>query len=508
MTPVVDGGGCPFPGLRPFEPSDSDLFFGREEQVYELLTMLRRYRFVAVLGSAGSGRASLLRAGVLPALADGFMMSGSGEWRIADMRPGAGSPVARLADAISDPVFGWGLDAKPGEVQSDLGAGGPMLVNAAKLSAAPPGTRFLLIVERFEQVLGFVSRERGGQEEDDARYFVRLLLQAATSNEPQIYVIVSMRAEFLGHLSLFPGLVESVNRSVFVVPSLTRDQLRRSIEAPFSTRGVAVDPQAVDRILNDAGRANNPLPRLGHFLSALWTTWYDSVEATEFDRGQPPPVSIAHVEATGGIDVALRNHLDSLYDDLRPEDQVLAGRVFRSLVQTDRDGNRVRAVKTLERLSRTTRAPPEMLRKTLSAFLEASVLVETPSVDGDTLAQWEVVHEVVFYAWPRYEHWLDEGAEDTRLLAELHMQALRWADDPSAADALPTGRRLEDFERWRVERAPWSVALQGEPLDPSVAAFLDAALAREERARRLRQIVVWGVPIGASLAVLLRVLMA
>ncbi len=223
----------PFPGIRPYQPDESHLFFGRDEHVHELLRTMRRNRFVAVLGNSGTGKSSIVRAGVLPPLESGFMVPEAGLWRMAIMQPGRSDPIRALADAISsDKKRGWGLGKSRDEVLRELRRGGLGLINVAQQAPVRPGSRFLILVDQFEELFGFMDAPGDFRGSDEARAFIRLLIEATTNSSLPIYVVMTMRSEFLGHCAALPGLTEIINRSLYLVPELTRDQLRQVIEGP------------------------------------------------------------------------------------------------------------------------------------------------------------------------------------------------------------------------------------------------------------------------------------
>jgi len=196
----------PFPGLRPFEPDETHLFFGRAGQSDELLRILARNRFVAVVGTSGSGKSSLVRAGMLPALQRGFFADAGSNWRIAIMRPGA-RPIESLADALNDStqLEANGIDKEQRRIliatalrQDSFG-----LVEAARLGSPDPDENLLVLVDQFEEIFRLnVRRDVSGTGGDEAAAFVRLLLEAIGQSGESVYVALTMRSDFLGECTL------------------------------------------------------------------------------------------------------------------------------------------------------------------------------------------------------------------------------------------------------------------------------------------------------------------
>ena len=212
---------CPYPGLRPFDVDESHLFFGREEQTDELLRRLRDTRFLAVVGPSGCGKSSLVRAGMISALQSGFMVGAGSRWRFAIMRPGT-HPMRRLAAALVEQAGPAGEDIDRAAATSALEATlrrGPLgLIEALRETPLPEATNLLVMVDQFEEIFRFRSEDDSA----DADAFVSLLLASAHQRALPIYVVITMRSDFLGDCATFAGLPEALNRSQYLTPRLSR----------------------------------------------------------------------------------------------------------------------------------------------------------------------------------------------------------------------------------------------------------------------------------------------
>ena len=194
----------PFPGLRPFEMEEEYLFFGREEQRQELVGLLREQRFLTVIGSSGSGKSSLVRAGLLPALYGGVMTKAGSHWHVGVMRPGS-NPLANLAGALfeTELMDNEGcedlteLDLEATLIRSGLG-----LIEAARQSGLKKNENLLIVVDQFEELFRF--SERGTR--DEAAAFIKLLVEATRQEDFSIYVVLTMRSDFFGDCSKFEEL--------------------------------------------------------------------------------------------------------------------------------------------------------------------------------------------------------------------------------------------------------------------------------------------------------------
>jgi hypothetical protein len=213
-----------YPGLRPFEAEDALLFFGREEQIDELLRRLQDTRFLAVVGLSGSGKSSLVRASLLPALHRGHLTGAGSHWRVSVMRPGA-DPFGALAQVL-DETLGKRNDRLPTLRSCSLG-----LVDASR-HGRDENENLLLVVDQFEEVFRFWGSNRLSA--GAAAEFVELILAATRDYESayRVYVVITLRSDYLGECARFQGLPEALNDSQYLVPRMTREQLREAIEGP------------------------------------------------------------------------------------------------------------------------------------------------------------------------------------------------------------------------------------------------------------------------------------
>ena len=258
MTPTdtapVDGvrarPGNPFPGLRPFEQDESSLFFGRDEQCDDLLTRLARRRLLAVVGMSGSGKTSLVRAGLLPALDRGYAPSAGSSWHLAIFRPGS-DPVANLTRALvaRRRPGGSPADENPEEIRRLLDASSLGLAAAARQLLPDSADSLLVVADQFEEIFRFGRIARADDAMEQAAACVDLLLNAAQQDDIPVYVVLTMRSDYLGDCAHFTGLPEALNDSQFLVPRMTRAQLRAAIECPVTVGGARITPRLVQRLL-------------------------------------------------------------------------------------------------------------------------------------------------------------------------------------------------------------------------------------------------------------------
>ena len=266
----------PFPGLRPFEFEDHEYFFGREEQIFELYRLLDRSRFVAVIGSSGSGKSSLVRAGVLPLIAKETKGSGGRAWRWVMMRLGD-APLRRLADTLVSLAKGDDeliARARWERVAYHLRHSSYGISHALAEIETLGHCSLLLVVDQFEELFRYAAarmRDRREQAKslDEETQFVQLLLES-TRGTRDVRILITMRSDFIGECSRFEGLPEAVSACQLLVPALTRDQREEVIRKPIDKAGSKVEPALVQRLLNDSSNDLDQLPVLQHCLQRNW----------------------------------------------------------------------------------------------------------------------------------------------------------------------------------------------------------------------------------------------
>ena len=269
----------PYPGLRPFEKREWPVFFGRERMTEEVVDRLLERQLVFVHGSSGSGKSSLVRAGVLPRL-EQYHARGGGVWRTCAMRPGD-DPLGFLALALAG--LAGGTDPLPFLRLLNRGRdAAPALAGELRLG---PGERACVLLDQFEELFQATGREAA----EEARLFADVLVGLAGEPPPGLYAVATMRSEFLGHCARFPGLVEAVNRTQYLLPPLERPDLLRAIREPATLYGGEVEAPLAERLVADAADSKDPLPLIQHALMLLWRE--AEAGTGERPRAAPAPTS-------------------------------------------------------------------------------------------------------------------------------------------------------------------------------------------------------------------------
>jgi WD40 repeat protein/tetratricopeptide (TPR) repeat protein len=406
----------PFPGLRPFSQEEDYLFFGREEQTMELLQRLGGNRFVAVVGTSGSGKSSLVRCGLLSQLLGGKMLEAGASWEIAVTHPG-GNPLALLTDALleADLYDREGENARE-NLLATLSRSHFGLVEAVKQADPGAGTNFLLVVDQFEEIFRF--HEAGQTQQEVANEFVSLLLEAAAQKEVPIYVVLTMRSDFIGECGQFEGLAEMVNRGEFLIPRLNREQYKRAIEGPIKVAGGQIAPRLLQRLLNDLGQQADQLPCLQHALMRTWNVWSE--------KGDSGALDLDDYQRVGKMSLALSLHADEIYESLAGDRQrELCQGIFQALTVEESNSRGIRRPQRLGRLCQILEAPAGELRPIIDAYRQSGVTFLMPSPEVELTHQTiiDISHESLMRVWTRLRQWVEEETQAAGIYHRLSESA-------------------------------------------------------------------------------------
>jgi hypothetical protein len=495
----------PFPGLRPFEFDESHLFFGRDGQSEQLIAKLSRTRFLAVVGTSGSGKSSLVRAGFLPALWGGFMTSAGSGWRVAIMRPG-NDPIGNLARALNAPdVFGSDVEEnaaiQTAMAESTLRRGSLGLVDTLRQAVMDQSENLLIVVDQFEEIFRFARVAESEEYGNEAAAFIKLLLEAARQREVPIYVVLTMRSDYLGDCSQFWGLPEAINESQYLIPRLTRDQLREAITGPVAVGGGKITPRLVNRLLNEVGDNQDQLPVLQHLLMRSWHEWNEKRLAIEVEGEKSRPhrqvhqgdaIDLCCADAVGGMAKALSRHADEAFFELPNEyHREVSAKLFKALTEKGTDNREIRRPITLAEICDITDARASEVITVIEAFRQPgrSFLMPPAGVALDSQSLVDISHESLIRGWMRLKDWVDEEARSARIYRRLAETAVLnkegnaglWRD-PDLQIALNWREETKPNEVWARRYHP-EFALATDFLDESVSAR-DAQVARDEAQRR------------------------
>jgi WD40 repeat protein/energy-coupling factor transporter ATP-binding protein EcfA2 len=465
----------PFPGIRRFEISEDYLFFGREKQIGEIVSVLNRTHFLALIGYSGCGKSSLISAGVIPTLVKGKSREDStGDWVISVIKPGD-DPFQSFAEELCNCTNSLSKDAQSNmisiaDAEQILRSGESAIEKAyQKISQGLP-KKWLIVIDQFEEIFRF--RQRNSDKEgaiNDSEAFVNLFLSAIDKNESPIpvYFILTMRSDFLDNCTEFEGLPEAINRGHFLMPRMTNQELRSAIVKPIETFHATITNRLVDRLIADVGDKTDQLPVLQHALMRVWDYWIGSHVGDQ-------PIDINHYETIGTISRALSIHAEEIFDELEsPRNKLNTEKLFKALTDLDKDKKGTRRPTTFKELLALTEANEDELTEIIELFrLPGRAFLMPPStiaINSDTVI--DISHESIMRVWVRLREWVEEETKSAELYLRLSNSAELYQQGKTG---LWTNPELELALKWAKNSKPNAVwAMRYDPTFERAMTFLE-----------------------------------
>lgn len=444
---------CPYRGLQAFQEEHADIFFGRSALIQWLVEGLRASRFLAVIGPSGSGKSSVVRAGLVPALRGGAL-PGSAAWTIITMKPGV-HPLEELAARFAALPSAVDRVGAMLQLQDNLRQDARALHTAVRLIAGNGDeTHYVLvIVDQFEEVFTLC------QDETERRRLLDNLLYASGVAQGRTVVVLTMRADFYARAATYAELADRLADHQVLITPMQEDELRQVIEAPAKRVGLSFDAGLVDTILADVAHQPGGLPLLEHALLELW------------ERRLGHQMTFAAYREIGGVEGAIARRAEQEYDALTPEQQVVAQRILLRLVQPGEG-----TVDTRRRARLDELAPDPAHIGEVEAVVQRLADARLLTTGRETASAEEMVdvaHEALIQGWPRLRDWIERDREALRTQRRLADAALEWQRQKQDESYLYRGARLATAAEWAKRHA-------GE-LSQMESTFLDASLAQKSR---------------------------
>ena len=401
----------PFKGLQYFEETDLDLFFGREILTAKLVRRLSDTQFLSVIiGASGSGKSSLVRAGLIPALKKGNILpdgtktpEGSTDWHVHILTPTA-HPLEALATELTRDGDSVTTTAR---LIDDLAQEPRSL--ALFLARAHSKHHTVLVVDQFEELFTLC------RDEFEREAFIDNLLNLVSPGQSNTTLIVTLRADFYAHLAQYPELRDAVAQQQEYIGPMTAEELRLAIEEPARRGHWEFEPGLVDLILRDVGDEPGALPLLSHALLETWK------------RRAGHTLTLKGYADAGGVHGAIAHTAESIYQNLSPEEQAIARDIFLRLTELGEGTEDTRRRVSFEELTSSSE-DIDHVRVVLNKLAEARLI----TLGEDTV---EVAHEALIREWPTLREWLNQDREGLRLHRHLTEAAYEWellGRDPGA----------------------------------------------------------------------------
>ena len=402
--------GNPFPGIRPFTSAEDKLFFGRDGVTAELVDLLQENRFVALVGASASGKTSLIQSGVIPSL----LTQEKQEWVPISVSPGI-KPVENLIRGFQK-VFPKKLNEA--DIQSFLS--GSKDLSDLIVEKGLGSHNYCLVVDQFEELFRAGPANGNHTKDPGARRFIDLIINAVQGERPSIYVLLSMRSDFLEVSATFRGLTELMNTSKFLLPQMTRKALETAISGPVEQAGATLENGFLEQLLDDLEELETPLPKLQHALMRTWELW-SSREVHD------NPITLNDYESVGTIKSALSDHLEEVYGSLDVKQKALCERLFKSITSKSDQYNGFRRQTTLGNIARIAHCSQEELTEVVNVFRQPGRAFLSPGMSSalhsDSII--EISHESLIRIWNRLQEWVDEEHESIGMYLKLsHASAL------------------------------------------------------------------------------------
>jgi WD40 repeat protein len=442
----------PYKGLRRFEPEDCSLFFGRAQFITGLVNDLEQSNLVLLLGASGSGKSSVIRAGLIPWLAKKW-----GTRFVNLMFTPDEDPFESLYASLRNKY-------KQAEARVALQADAETLTHTVKVLKQPEDY-WLIFIDQFEELFTSSQREKRDR-------FIDSLVNLIGARESNVKLLFTMRADFLDRLSAYPSLGKLTQRQIRLMTNMQRSELSFAIEQPAAQHGVLFEDGLVDEIIKDLLGQAGYLPFLQYTLDLLWET---EVHTGEFsDR----ILHISTYRQLGGVLGALQQHIDKIYDDFSKAKKLATQRILLKLVDIGGDADSGTEWKPVRRRTNRAEFTDDSEQQVLMWLIEKNLLVSDrqPQTKESTI---EIAHEVLLTSWAPLNQWIQENRRAIALRNRLNEDVARW-QSKKQDDELWGGSKLEQVLERRKDPT-FTQVLGG--FSPIANQFIDASKNRRERQR-------------------------
>lgn len=510
---------CPYPGLRPFNEEESIFFKGREDHIGKIINQLQEKRFLMVTGASGDGKSSLIYAGLIPRARAGFFKARYNNWLIADFRPER-TPVKNLAIVLNEHLGYNDL----GHVEKELNYGfsslvklykeSPCYINQdtakfknsnedEKIELKNKGSNLLILVDQFEELFTNSQNFNNGRPSVEAATLINLIIEttniAMEENLP-IYIVCTMRSDYIGDCAAFKGFPEHVVYSQFFVPRLKRQEIHRAILEPAKLSGNKINNRLIEKIINELSDGQDQLPILQHALNRIWRAHIED---------NAPEMDLIHFAKVGGIDGELlpdehkmefikwlneqpdykvkilsnpsllnilnahaRELFETAYDNYakqggaklnKEEAKAALQKIFTCLTKIN-DNRAVRnrvSVKEVKQILGEGKIDNELIAGLINPFRQPGNTLVKPFIDSKTSTEklsdndiLDITHESLIRNWSELIEWTRKDHENVLVLSDFKKQLERWESNKRSKDYLLTVGSLAYFNSWHINLNP------------------------------------------------------
>lgn len=483
----------PYPGLRAFTEDEGHLFFGRERQIEEILSKLKQSHFLAIIGASGSGKSSLVKSGLISALKQGRLHEEQKSWLAPIVQPG-NNPLSNFIDTLHQNK----VISLPENNRNEQMANSIQLTKHLHKEISAGETGLLLVIDQFEEIFG---THQSHSKTNETEIFIQTMLSFLSTEHTNIYLVITMRSEYLSNCTEFRALAEVINKGQYLIPRMNNNEIKTVIEKPVETMQLRISPPLSIQLMDDLYAQTDQLPVLQHALMRTFYYWKNNHTAGE-------DIDLRHYEAVGTMNQALSLHAEEVYLSLETEERKrICQLLFKAFINTHENSKKGSRFTTIENICRLAEASQEEVIDVVNQFRRKGRAFVSPyddtKLEKDTLIG--ITHECLMRYWKRYVKWIDEEKQSADLYIRLAKAAALYQEGKIALWRNP---ELEVAIRWRDNSRPnlaW--ATRYDPSFDRALSFLDYSkkqydfeLEQKEKQQKLRlkRIRTFAIILGSA----------
>ena len=428
----------PFPGLRSFNTDESEFFFGRNAETEDLILKLLKNKYVTVIGASGTGKSSLVSAGVLPGIMK--QKKDNSAFRIISFSPG-NNPFVNLAAALIKGLDTEGKITDKNQL-SDILQNQGNLYDALDQITDGLEENILVNIDQFEDLFRFGS---SGLSETNKIKFIEFLINTINRNAPEIFIILSMRSEYMGECSHHWELARLINNSNYIVPEPGMENWRKIIEEPVILAGATIAPELTEVLLNDIRFRNDQFPVLQHSLMKIWEHWQRSGDTQK-------PLSVIDYNSIGTIKNAITVHGNEIYEELDNRGKEICAILFKSITRKGSDNKGIRQPSEIATIKSIAGCSDAEIFEVIEKFRQPSRTFFTCSEElltDDTII--DLRNECLIHLWGKLVEWIDDEASSMQIYMRLSEASTLYQQGKTGLYRQPD---LQTAINWREKQKP------------------------------------------------------
>jgi energy-coupling factor transporter ATP-binding protein EcfA2 len=454
----------PYRGLKRFESQDKDLFFGRDQLIASLINAISLTNILLLLGASGSGKSSVVRAGLIPQISERLG---------AKFQEFTLTPDRNPFDSIRSSLVNKGYKQSEAELALQ---GESNTLDRVIRKLKNTDEQWLIFIDQFEEIFTLC------QNLETRKNFIEGIVKVTQSKDKSVKILLAMRADFLDRFSPYPTLGKITQQNIHLITDMHPDELRLAIEQPAARHGVIFEAGLVEEIVKDLRGQAGYLPLLQYTLDLLWQNndILDRILYTQTYR------------RLGGVRGALQRHVDEIYNKLNPEDKEIARQIFLRLVDLTKTTEKSEIVgRVVSRRAYLSEFNDSKIQEILKYFIDKNLLV-SGYIQGLSQATIEITHEILIDSWQTLQKWIEESKEIIAIRNRLSEEAKRWQNSKSPDDELWSGSKLQWVKELREAKEFDRIG----GLSEVEIQFVNRSLNKRQRQENARKILLAGIVGG------------